>query len=349
MPNKKVTMQDIADACGLSRNTVSKVFNGRGAVPESTSRMILETAQRLGYRQLPAAGQPPAADGPARRQGIAVFSNRSMPEQCHYGAAFNYAFIDRLSREGYSILMYEITPEERDSCQLPPGFDLEHTAGILGIEMFDPAYTRLLCGLGIPTIFSDTYARAECEAMTADVISMENTSSVMQVTAQAIAAGAQRLGFVGDPDHCNSFYERWRSFCSALELARLPLDRRLCILAEDSDLYGDTGWLLEQLRRMPEIPDAFICANDFLAIHLMAALKTLGRTIPRDIMVAGFDGTPESRVVDPPLTTVQISSSEMGYIAAGMLLERIQRPELPFRRCYVQSHPVWRGTLRLPE
>lgn len=36
MAAKKITMQDIADACGLSRNTVSKVFNGRGSVPEAT-------------------------------------------------------------------------------------------------------------------------------------------------------------------------------------------------------------------------------------------------------------------------------------------------------------------------
>ena len=49
MPNKRVTMQDIADACGLSRNTVSKVFNGRGAVPAGTRDLILRKAAELGY------------------------------------------------------------------------------------------------------------------------------------------------------------------------------------------------------------------------------------------------------------------------------------------------------------
>ena len=49
MPNKRVTMQDIADACGLSRNTVSKVFNGRGAVPQATRTMIQKKAEELGY------------------------------------------------------------------------------------------------------------------------------------------------------------------------------------------------------------------------------------------------------------------------------------------------------------
>ena len=61
MANKRVTMQDIADACGLSRNTVSKVFNGRGAVPPGTRSLILQKASELGYG-LPAQEK---ADGSA--------------------------------------------------------------------------------------------------------------------------------------------------------------------------------------------------------------------------------------------------------------------------------------------
>ena len=48
MARKRITMQDIAQACGLSRNTVSKVFNDRGAVPEETRRLVLDKARQLG-------------------------------------------------------------------------------------------------------------------------------------------------------------------------------------------------------------------------------------------------------------------------------------------------------------
>lgn len=51
MAYKRLTMQDIADACKLSRNTVSKIFNDRGAVPEATRRMVLQKARELGYYQ----------------------------------------------------------------------------------------------------------------------------------------------------------------------------------------------------------------------------------------------------------------------------------------------------------
>ena len=49
MPSRRITMQDIADACGLSRNTVSKVFNGRGSVPRTTRDLVLQKARELGY------------------------------------------------------------------------------------------------------------------------------------------------------------------------------------------------------------------------------------------------------------------------------------------------------------
>lgn len=55
-------MQDIADACCLSRNTVSKIFNGRGSVPESTRRMVMEKARELGYSQFPQRGKNEAPD-----------------------------------------------------------------------------------------------------------------------------------------------------------------------------------------------------------------------------------------------------------------------------------------------
>ena len=130
----------------------------------------------------------------------------------------------------------------------------------------------------------------------------------------------------------------------ALREADIPLERELCILSNDMEPYNDEGWLLEQLHRMPDIPDGFICANDFLALHMMAALKRLGLAIPDDIMVAGFDGMPQSAVVEPSLTTVQIPNADIGRMAADILLERIKNPSRPFSSTYVRTTPVWRNS-----
>lgn len=289
MALKRITMQNIADACGLSRNTVSKVFNGRGSVPEATRKLVLAKAQELGY------SQRPGEDGAEKPGGgnIAVLTQHKLLSH-NFGAFFITSFTDQISRSGYTMKMYELSGAEIARKELPPHLDLNATAGFLGIELFDREYLDMICSLGKPTVFVDGYARASRSPIGCDFISMENFASETVLVNRMIGRGARRIGFVGDCEHCNSFYERWVGYSTALREAGLSVDRRLCILEKDSDAYGDPEWLMGKLAAMPEIPDAFACANDYLAIHLMSALRKRGLSVPADVMVAGFDGSLQS-------------------------------------------------------
>ncbi len=122
----------------------------------------------------------------------------------------------------------------------------------------------------------------------------------------------------------------------------IPLDRRLCILGDDASPYSDPDWLAEKILEMPQLPDALICVNDYIAIHVMTALKQIGLAIPEQIMVAGFDGTAQSAVVEPTLTTVQIPGAEIGRMAADVLLNRIANPGRSPVSVYVNTTPILR-------
>ena len=341
MARKRVTMQDIADACGLSRNTVSKVYNGRGSVPEATRKMVLSKALELGYYQQPAADE----NLPAPGGNIALLTQHKLLSH-NFGAFFITSFTNQICRSGYTLKIYEISPEEIAAKELPPHLKLEEVEGILGIELFDRDYLEMICSLGKPTVFVDGYARASMNLIHCDFVSMENVASEMAMVSSMIRGGARRIGFVGDYEHCNSFLERWIGYYMALSEAGLPVDRSLCILDEDSEAYGDTDWLLGKLNAMPELPDAFACANDYLAIHLITALKQMNLSVPTDVMVTGFDGSMEATVVDPPLTTARIPSTEIGSLAATLLSERIHSPDQPFRWTYVKTIPIWGGSVR---
>jgi len=341
MALKRVTMQDIADACGLSRNTVSKVFNGRGSVPEPTKRLVLEKAQALGYYQRPEGAAAPGATG-----GSIALLTQSKLLSHNFGAFFITSFTDQICRAGYTLKMYEVSADEIAKKKLPPHLNLEETAGILGIELFDREYLSMICALNKPTVFVDGYARASLELIGCDYVSMENVASETMLVNRMIAGGARRIGFVGDIEHCCSFHERWIGYCVALGSAGLSADRAVSILDEDSELYGDADWLMEKLAAMPQLPDGFACANDYLAIHLMTALKRMGLSIPGDVMVTGFDGSLEAAVVDPPLTTAQIPSVDIGRLSASLLSERIRDPASPFRWTYVKTAPVWGKSTR---
>ena len=345
MARKRVTMQDIADACGLSRNTVSKIFNGRGAVPERTRQKVLETAGRLGYSQLPPAARQQAAAPAEPARTIAMLTG-STPMSHNFGSYFITAFTDAISRVGSTLKLYEVSPEELALLRLPPHLRLEQTDGILCIELFDKAYLEMLSTTGIPLLSVDAYAGATADVIDYDTVSMENIASAIALTRQMLRAGGRSFGFVGDIRHCNSFYERWQGFCFALREQGLAPDPEACILAPDNEPYNDPRWVERQLRAMPRVPDAFFCANDFLALHLMTALKAMGRRLPEDVMVAGFDGSPEAGMVTPGLTTARIPSAEIGRTAAQMLLDRITRPTGPVRKVYLATTPLLRQSTR---
>lgn len=342
MAIKRITVSDIAKACGFSRNTVSKVFNGRGSVPESTKQLILQKAQELGYGVF---SETVSSEPNENRGSIAVLTQQKTLSH-NFGTSFMTSFTNHISRLGYFIKIYEISRDEIAQRKLPPHLLLKDTAGILTIELFDREYQNMVCSLGIPCVFIDGHTHIMRTVPKCDYVSMENTASISVLTQHLIDAGAKTIGFVGDKEHCSSFYLRWLSCNHALWLSGLPVSDPYSILEPDNSPYSDPDWLNTMLDRMPHIPDAFVCANDYLAIQLMIALKRRGLSIPDDVMVTGFDGSPESAVIDPPLTTAQIPSAEMGRSAAELLHMRIRNTTVPFTIVQFKTTPIFRGSTR---
>lgn len=342
---KRVTMQDIADACGLSRNTVSKIFNGRGSVPDSTRDFVLSKAQELGYHQLGEAEGSATAPMVSSSRNIALLTH-SKPLNHSFGSLFITNFTDEICRSGYNLKVFEISQEDYAVNKLPDHFLVSEISGIIAIELFDRDYTQMLCSLGIPVMLIDSYVCAPSDLMRCDLVYMENYASTIAMTSCMIAAGAKRLGFIGDINHCSSFRERWNGFRTAIDNAELTLDRSVCILADDAEPYGEVDWLISKLNAMPCLPDGFVCANDFLAIRIIQALRGKGISVPEKVMVTGFDGSPEAEVVSPSLTTAQIPSAQIGRISADMLLERIASPRLPYRCTFLKTTPIFRESTR---
>ena len=341
MALKRVTMQDIADECGLSRNTVSKVFNNRGSVPEVTRKRILLKAKELGYFQLP-SDEPSSS---VQSGHIAILTQEKSLSH-NFGTFFITSFTDQICRSGYTVKIYEVSAGEIARLELPPHLDLNDVSGFLCIELFNMDYLNMICSLSKPTVIVDGCARASRSLISCDYVSMENIASESALVDRLISSGAESIGFVGDAEHCNSFHERWIGFCLSVCEAGLTLDRDICILDDDGPCYSDIDWYVDKLSSMPAIPDAFACANDFIAIHLMTALKKMGLSIPHDIMVTGFDGSLEATLVEPTLTTVQIPSAEIGRLAASVLSERIQTPDASFRSTIIKTTPLWHNSTR---
>ena len=338
---KKVTIQDIADELCLSRNTVSKALNNTGVLAEETRQRILEKAAEMGYRRFIYLSQPSASSQENAEIKELALITQNMPYGSHFGTYALNTFQEKISRNNYRLSMFPVRDTEISSLQLPMGFNKEKTAGILCLEMFDPEYIEMLDTLGIPLLFIDTAADTDMTRIRADFLLMENHLSVFNLTDTLIQNGYRNLAFAGEPEHCRSFNERYQGFMHALSVNRLT--------PSTSQFTGRTVFdtprdLEEAVNRMIQLPDVFVCANDFVAIDLIRALKKHGIRVPKDVLVSGFDNSTESRIIDPHLTTVDIPSSKMGYIAADLLLSRIKEPDTPYRIMHVRTTLKFRAS-----
>jgi len=341
MSKEKISIQDIADSLGLSRNTVSKALNGSEKTPEVTRNKVVEKAIELKYKHFAFMNTENLI---IKKTGNIALLTCSMPTTSHFGSLLISGLEKKISAEGYNLSIHILREAEIDSLSFPNNFELKNIDGIVCIELFHKNYTKLVSSLGIPTIFIDSISDIIYPELNADIILMENEHSTYLVTKKLIDNGCTSLGFVGDYNHCKSFNERWVGFNRALLDSNLKLDLSCCIVDDDNCPYGDYDWIKSKLDNMNNLPSAFICANDFIAVSLIKSLKNKNIKIPEQILISGFDDSPESRIVDPHLTTVHIFNSEMGGIAAEMLLSRLKSPSKPFQITHVKTEPKFRDS-----
>ena len=231
--NKKVTIQDIADALGISRNTVSKAINNSEGIAESTRDAVLQKAIEMGYKQfsyVSSLASIGTADT-ARTEPIgeiALFTS-SYIDQSHFGSLL----LDKLHSEafqmGYSITAYRITPELITSLTLPRTFSKEKATAILCMEVFDPGYSDMLCDLEIPIVFVDGPGRRGERSVRADQLMMDNVSPVVHFVNLMHERGLNRIGFIGDYDHCLSFWERYIAFRASMDINNVTVDERFVL------------------------------------------------------------------------------------------------------------------------
>lgn len=332
----RVTAQDIADELGLSRNTVSKAFNGTGSISDETKERILKKAIELGYKQYAYMDSKPLNDQISKAKEIALLTC-SMPNTSHFGFNLLSTFEAVISKSGYRLAMYMVREDDINAMNLPINFNPDTISGLVCIEMFSESYNQLICNLGLPTLFIDTCVINPSSPLKADILLMESYNSVYSITKTLIDNNYLKIGFLGDKNHCLSFYERWLGYKNALIDYNLSYSEDFCILDKDSAPYSESDWLCKRIKGLQQLPQAFICSNDYQAINAIKAIKRLGLSVPEDILIIGFDDSPESKIIEPHLTTVHIPNSEMGAIAANQLLYRIQAPESPFSTIHVQT------------
>jgi len=354
---QRVTIQDIADALGLSRNTVSKAINNSGTLADSTKEKILLKAMEMGYKtfsyastleglkaSFPDSALPAAAADNARKN-IALFMGIPL-DTSHFASTMLDKFQYELSLLRYSVTMHRIMPDDFEQHRLPLSFHPEDTAAIICVEVFDYGYCQMLCSLGLPVLLIDAPVSTYASPLPADVLLMENASGIFRIVKTAKQKGITKIGFVGEPLHCRSFFERFMAFREAMYLYSIPVNETHCLTEIHPHGTDYRDYLRMHVKKMDELPELFICVNDFVAIDLLIIFRELNISCPDDVLLCGFDDSPESKIITPPLTTCHIHSQIIGLSAAKMLINRILQPDLNYRIVHAETDLLFRESTR---
>ena len=335
---RRVTIQDIADALGVSRNTVSKAINNASGLSDASRERILQKAIEMGYKQFSYISAQRQKDSESQKENtkeIALFVG-NMIAPAHFASLMLDKLKAELSQLGYTLSTHRVEREDILCGTLPVTFARDQVCAIICREMFDRAYDEMICAVGLPVLFVDGPCKRDGKDLPADQLYMDNTTAITRFVNDMLARDKRRIGFIGDYEHCQSFYERYTAFRCAIIMQNAPVEEQFCIKTSDREC------LSEALTALEELPDVFICANDFVADDAIYTLRKLGKSVPEDVMFCGFDDAPNSRIMTPSLTTVHIHTQIIAFTAVQLLLSRIEEPSLNYRIVYTETELIYR-------
>lgn len=338
---KKVTVQDIANTLGVSRNTVSKALNNHESIANSTKMAILKIAMDMGYQKL---GKPiPMGNLVKKTQNLVTITHRHFVDISYWTIVFK-GIEEAVSQAGYNLMFSYIKDMDEENLVLPQSIISNNVDGIIIAGTLKIEYLRQVLKTGIPVVYIDASIDMFSLDLLRDTILMENESSTYRLTRHLIEQGHTEIGFFGNICFCLSYQERWLGYKRAMEDAGFGVDHRFCLIANTPGTYQVEDEVVENLDKLVKIPTAMVCANDRLAIFVMKALKQKGYKIPEDIAVTGFDNIHEAVIVEPHLTTVKIPKEELGKRAVEELFWRMKEPERPYEVIRIATEVVYRGS-----
>lgn len=314
------TAKEVAARAGVSVATVSRVLNDKPGVGAGTRRRVLEAVEALQY--VPDVAARGLAT--ARMQNVGFVMYKMPPRlSADFSPRIMQGVEEELTLHGYHTILTAL-----NSAGSLSNMKMVRESRVDGLILIGPRFTpRAILELksaGFPLVLIDN-ALNETKI---DSILCDNSDGAYEATKHLIEHGHSTIVFFCGPTEWVSNRERCAGYKRAMK--EVELEPRIVSMP---DTTLDTGYeaLKQALEMYPDL--TAVCAvNDAVAIGAIRALKEVGRRVPNDVAITGFDDINWADLNDPPLTTVHIFLEEMGHLAAKRLIELIEgKRQVPTR------------------
>ena len=337
----RVTIQEIARRAGVSKTSVSFAFNKPEQLSEQTLARILAVADELGYNP-----DPIASNLKTRQTGcIGILLPQPLPliARNTHTMAFLEGVGEVCQEEGLSVML---VPPHKGSLRhaiLRAAVDGFLT---LGLETFRDTM-QILQQRDMPFVMvdSDPVEGIPC-------VNIDDQGGAYAAMQHVLVQGHRKIAILGIRSgtfghyraYAGTLRRRIDGYQAALGEVGLSLSSRNVRLVEcECDLEG--GYTaFREIYANKWRPTAIVTMADVLAIGAMQAAREMGIVIPEEVAVIGYDDTPASRLVHPPLSTIHQPTAEKGRVAASALIQMLKNSDSQPQHIVLPVRLIERGS-----
>lgn len=312
----RVTIQDMAEALGLTKSTVSRALNGYPDISQATQLRVKRMAEKLNYQPLSHAQA--IKTGRTRSLGL-VLQLSDHDAHRPFLAEFLAGVSGGASAEGYTLTVASADDEEH-MIKTFAGLIRDRKADgfILPRAMVQDERVKMLRNAGVPFVLFGR--QDEDEGCCWHDIRGED--AMCDAVVHLAKLGHKRIGFINGGLIYNYAGLRRIGFETGMAMAHLPVDPLLIV--EDVVTIEKGAEAARLLLNNPERPTAIVCAVDRAALGVYQVAASRGLQIGSDLSVIGYDGIQEGAHVEPPLSTFAVDGQKSGDRLARLLVRRIR-------------------------
>lgn len=314
------TIKDVAKLAGVSTATVSKVMNGSYSISQKTIDHVHKVMEELNYHP------NLRARNFARQSTKQVLFLTTLGENAGFSNPHMFEIMSglecALGNKGYLLSVKNISPLEAPDF-VKEVFDSKMVDGVvIHASVISRKLDELIRYKEIPHIVlgMPDFASHFCW------LDIDNKLAGEMAANYLLRCGYQSLAFVGGTDEDKISAHRLAGVLSVLKEYDVIIPK-YHLQYGDSDC--DSGFkMTQEILQNHNLPDAIICANNYIAYGCVNALKENKIRIPEDMGVLTFDDYPFSQILNPRLTVIDIDVYDMGIQAGKLILNKMKKPNL---------------------
>ncbi|MDO1585355.1 LacI family DNA-binding transcriptional regulator [Rhizobium oryzicola] len=335
--SRRITLDDVAAAAGVSLSTASRALAGEKGVRLEIREKVLAAAKQVNYT---------VSANLAGSQVILAASSAAMLDYVRnqFTLYVLEGLKDRAATLGLDVVQRAVADTQDEKQLLEEARNDPAVSGLLFLTVDDEAMLAATRDFSKPVILLNGHD----PSMRLSSVTPSNRSAARVAAEHLIGLGHRRILFLMRPGR-RTIVHRMEGWQDALKARGLQVDDDLVVTVDDwlPELAADA--IAKRISERGQDFTAILTAGDSLALGAILGVQRTGLSVPGDVSVVGMDDLPQAAFFNPPLTTMHLPMREIGAVGLDLLRDAAAGMVYPARRVELACHLIERSSTAPPK